>query len=65
MQEISVVWSLPWHALQRTLAQRSGFGIAHDPAPAPRGSAQVVRTSANSWLTRALHREYSSLPMNL
>jgi hypothetical protein len=55
MSDIFEFWSLPWHALQRSLA--SGFGAEAAEGPAP-GSAHwnfgVAAPSAGSnWLTRA------------
>jgi hypothetical protein len=49
MSEVLELWSLPWHALQRSLAK--GFG-ADAPAVAPR-PAPIDGEPASSWLMRA------------
>jgi hypothetical protein len=69
MNEVSEMWSLPWHALQRNLAQNmGGNAIGHAAATPPAANAfKVVSTlkvihvesaavSANSWLRRAQRR---------
>jgi hypothetical protein len=54
MNEISELWSLPWHELQRSLAN----GIAAQTAPFVAGIALARRAhsaaAAPSWLARAL-----------
>jgi len=55
MNEISELWSLPWHELQRSLAN----GIAAQAAPLVAGIVLTRRTqftpaAAPSWLARAL-----------
>lgn len=54
MNDISELWSLPWHALQHSLAH--GFG-AEGPVGAPPNSGiaavRVVAAPASSWLARA------------
>ncbi|MGA2776379.1 MAG: hypothetical protein ABSF94_02405 [Steroidobacteraceae bacterium] len=54
MNEISEMWSLPWHELQHSLAN----GLAAQAAPLVAGiimarKAQVSSLSAPSWLARA------------
>ena len=54
MNEISELWSLPWHELQRSLAN----GIAVPAAPLAAGiilarKAQQAAAAAPSWLARA------------
>jgi hypothetical protein len=54
MNDIFEFWSLPWHALQRSLA--SGFGAGAEGGPAP-GSASwnfgvAAPSAGSSWLTR-------------
>jgi hypothetical protein len=69
MNEVSEMWSLPWHALQRNLAENlSGSVIGHAAATPPAVNAfkvvstlKVVRVengavSTNSWLRRAQRR---------
>jgi hypothetical protein len=69
MNEVREMWSLPWHALQRNLAQNmGGNAIGHGAATPPAVNAfKVVSTlkvvhfesgavSANSWLRRAQRR---------
>ena len=56
MQESSVAWSLPWQALQRSLAQGGAFEVVHQPPPA--------RGCTISWLARALRREHPRVLMN-
>jgi hypothetical protein len=57
MNEIVEFWSLPWHALQRTLA--NGFG-AVAPASPSAGSMSwrcaPTQASGGSWLARARGR---------
>jgi len=53
MNETSEVWSLPWHALQRRLAERLGFELHgarpwREPAPSPRS-----RPLVQGWFGRA------------
>jgi hypothetical protein len=69
MNEVSEMWSQPWHALQRNLAENlGGNAIGHATATLRAVNAlEVVSTlkgvhiesgavSANSWLRRAQRR---------
>jgi hypothetical protein len=69
MNEVSEMWSLPWHALQRNLAQSMGGSAMGHAGAAPRtvNAFEAVSTlkvihvesaavSANSWLRRAQRR---------
>jgi hypothetical protein len=69
MNEVSEMWSLPWHALQRNLAQNMGGNVIGHATAALRtvDALKVVSTlkgvhvesvavSANSWLRRAQRR---------
>jgi hypothetical protein len=69
MNEVSEMWSLPWHALQRNLAQNmGGNAIGHATVtPGAVHALKIVSTlkavhvesvavSANSWLRRAQRR---------
>jgi hypothetical protein len=69
MNEVSEMWSLPWQALQRNLAQDMGGNALGHATPTPRAvnALKVVSTlevvqvesgavSANSWLRRAQRR---------
>ncbi|MGO9513696.1 MAG: hypothetical protein ACLP2F_08655 [Steroidobacteraceae bacterium] len=62
MNEIFELWSLPWHALQRSLA--NGFGAAGTTVSAPANpvctgariaGTPVAGARASSWLVRALN----------
>jgi hypothetical protein len=69
MNEVSEMWSLPWHDLQRNLAQNMGGNAMGHVTATPRAvnALEVVSTlkgahvesvavSANSWLRRAQRR---------
>ena len=67
MNEVSEMWSLPWHALQRNLAQSMGGSAPDRAAPRAVNAVEVVNSlkvfrvesvavSANSWLRRAQRR---------
>jgi hypothetical protein len=69
MNEVSEMWSLPWHDLQRNLAQNMGGNAVGHAAATLRAvdTLKVVSTlkgvhvesvavSANSWLRRAQRR---------
>jgi len=53
MNETFELWSAPWHALQRSLANGSAGQAAVGAAPHPRPRARVEAPSAVSWLMRA------------
>ena len=56
MNEMLESWSLPWHTLQRSLAQARGGVGAEGPAVVNFKSLANARTSAaaaGSWLARA------------
>jgi hypothetical protein len=54
MNDVWEMWSLPWHALQRSLAKSFG---AETPAGPPAGSgpkdARPLAEQGGSWLVRA------------
>ena len=54
MNDICEMWSLPWHALQRSLA----LGVAPDASASSTKAVNVpsVANPANSWLSRAQRR---------
>jgi hypothetical protein len=53
MNDIFEFWSLPWHALQRSLAN----GLKHEVAGGPAAGSMPVNVGArapdSSWLARA------------
>lgn len=57
MNEILEMWSLPWHALQRSLAIKAGSEAAWSPV-----AGRTLQNSSNplgaqvSWLVRAQAR---------
>jgi hypothetical protein len=54
MNDIFEFWSLPWHALQRSLANALVAETVRSAAPAARSSKSVADLSASgSWLARA------------
>jgi hypothetical protein len=69
MNEVSEMWSLPWHDLQRNLAQNmGGNAIGHATAtlravdtlkvvsPLKGVHVESLAVSSNSWLRRAQRR---------
>jgi hypothetical protein len=57
MEEARVTWSLPWHALQRTLAHRVIGDVArqYEVSRGPE-RAWSAAIGPNSWLVRAHNR---------
>ena len=56
MNKTIEVWSMPWHALQRNLAEAFGTQAIGKPAAAPKSPRTHVPTAAAvSWLVRARH----------
>ncbi len=56
MNEIVEVWSMPWHSLQRSLAETFGTDVNGKSVAAPKPSqAHVPTAAAVSWLVRARH----------
>jgi hypothetical protein len=55
MNDIFEFWSLPWHALQKSLANGFGEGAAGSAAPASASSRFGVAapSTPGSWLARA------------
>ena len=59
MNDIREIWNLPWHVLQRDLAERIGFqgtaggGAAREVA---KSETAKMRDAAGSWLVRARRR---------
>jgi hypothetical protein len=54
MNDTCEMWSLPWHALQRTLALGlGGDAPAHTGATVTAVNVQSATAYANSWLGRA------------
>jgi hypothetical protein len=54
MHDTGEMWSLPWHALQRNLAEGiGGVLLPHSGATVRAVSAQGAVLSTNSWLGRA------------
>jgi hypothetical protein len=54
MHDTSEMWSLPWHALQRNLAEGiDGALLPHSSATVRAVNVQGVAVSTNSWLGRA------------
>jgi hypothetical protein len=51
VNDIGELWSLPWHSLQSSVAERFGIVTALDEAP--RGARTATPPTAN-WLMRAL-----------
>ena len=55
MNDLLEFWSLPWHALQRSLA--SGFGAESSgnaaPGSTPCSASAAVPSVGGSWLARA------------
>ncbi len=57
MNDVCEMWSLPWHALQRSLARDIGADAASYCAPARKAAnARPLALPANSWLSRVQHR---------
>jgi len=54
MNDIFELWSLPWHALQRSLANGFGAETAISAPVNPPGSGVRVAAAPVSWLARAL-----------
>ncbi len=55
MNDIFELWSLPWHALQRSLATSFGAETAVMARGNPQSTpARVGGTPTSSWLVRAL-----------
>jgi len=54
MNDVSELWSLPWHALQRSLAKRFGAEMTGDgrfqPCAPPTGAGAA---QSGSWMERA------------
>jgi len=48
------IWSVPWHAMQRRVANGFGAEAAARAATIPRGSGARGAAPAGSWLARAL-----------
>ena len=64
MNDISELWSLRWHALQRDLALGLAGEAVGPSVPALKAvkvQSSVVAVSTNSWLSRAL-RQAERLP---
>jgi len=56
MNDIFELWSLPWHALQRSLVVSFGAETAAIAPGDPRSMGARVETApASSWLVRALN----------
>lgn len=56
MNDIFDLWSLPWHALQRSLASSFGAEAAAITRGNPQSTAaRVAATPSSSWLVRALN----------
>ena len=55
MSDIFEFWSLPWHALQRSLASGFGAEAAESPArsPAHWNLGVAAPSDGSSWLSRA------------
>lgn len=54
MSGILELWSEPWHALQRTLAQRLGLDETPMYSPArPAPTARVGTAACGTWIARA------------
>ncbi|MGO9988369.1 MAG: hypothetical protein ACLPSY_06300 [Steroidobacteraceae bacterium] len=53
MNDIFELWSLPWHALQRSLAVSFGAEAAAPGSPQST-AARIAATPTSSWLVRAL-----------
>jgi hypothetical protein len=54
MNDIFELWSLPWHALQRSLAETFGAEANVNSAAGGKPSnAHSVPAAASSWLVRA------------
>lgn len=55
MNDIFELWSLPWHALQRSLASSFGAEAAAIAPGNPQSTAaRVAATPSSSWLVRAV-----------
>lgn len=55
MNDMFEVWSLPWHALQRSLAKGVGSAtVASATANLRRSGARMGPQPGSSWLARAL-----------
>jgi hypothetical protein len=54
MNDIFELWSLPWHALQRSLAETFGAESAvHSAFTSKSLNSRNLPTPASSWLVRA------------
>jgi hypothetical protein len=54
MDDILELWSLPWHALQHSLAKGFGAGTTGDaPADLPSSGVGAATAPTGSWLARA------------
>jgi len=53
MNEVSQLWSVPWHTLQKNLAEGIGETAAHTLKIV---HVESVTVSGNSWLGRARRR---------
>jgi len=59
MNDILELWSVPWHALQKNLAEAFDAGVAVDgvgTSIAALQSADAQKAGAGSWLGRAHNR---------
>ncbi len=48
-------WSVPWHTLQKTLAEALGGEAPMHPLAARKLTAVPPRGAASNWLVKALH----------
>ena len=56
MNDISELWSLPWHALQKDLAMGLAGKAVGPSVPALKAVKVQSVVAANSWLSRALQQ---------